>query len=121
MNNTSQILKTDLPHLFSLNKFSSDYIQLLVLLFNIDPKIFRKQTNICHNSLRKTVRKQLYRAGLSRCRHILLSCFKKFRLILQLLSCSTGYRNLCTKSKQNIATLKQPRPENMSEFCHKTV
>ena len=49
----------------------------------------------------------IYRAGLQKCRRILLSCFEKFPLILQLLPCSTGYRNLNTKSKQNIATLLQ--------------
>ena len=50
---------------------------------------------------------EVYRTGLQMCRRILLSCFEKFPLILQLLPCSTGYRNLNTKSKQNIATLLQ--------------
>ena len=53
---------------------------------------------------------KMYRAGLPKCRRILLSCFEKFPLILKLLPCPTGYRNFYTKSKQNIAALRQPLP-----------
>ena len=67
---------------------------------------------------------QLYRVGLPKCRRFLLSSFKKFHLLLQLLPCPTGYWNFYKKSKQNTATLRQLRPvyeDGKSKFWWNTL